>query len=123
MHLFDLCLIYPLNPPTYSRSEKCKEAFLFLSLPQYLIPAPYYRAKQGYQSPSRKEALTACFGCGPSYEFLIGMLALHSEVKVKAVPKESLTQNTQNQPKHPQHTASISYNFFIYVLFLFKSAV
>lgn len=64
-----------------------------LRLPQYLIPAPYYRAKQGHQSPSRKEALTACFGCSPSYEFLIGMLAPRSEVKVKTVLKETPSQN------------------------------
>lgn len=78
-----------------------------LCLPQYLIPAPYYRAKQGHQSPSRKEALTACFGCGPSYEFLLGMLARCSEVKVKGIPGET-----------PQLTASTSrsHNFHLYFI-------
>lgn len=60
----------------------------YFSQPQYLIPAPYYSAEQGHQSPSRKEALRACFGCCPSYEFLIGIPALHSEVKVKAIATE-----------------------------------
>lgn len=64
---------------------------LSLFQPQYLISTSYYCTKQGHQSPSRKEALRACFGGGPSYECLIGIPALRFEVKVKAIPTESQT--------------------------------
>lgn len=95
----------------------------YLSQPQYLIPASYYRTKRGHQSPSSKEALKACFGCSPTYKFLIGIPLLQSEVEVKAIPTETMSLSQH----HKQHgslpllaTATISpFKTFV----VFKSAV
>lgn len=118
-HLFDLCLIYPLNPlPVHSEWEMQRGIPALqtcVSQPQYLIPASYYHTKQGHQSPSRKEALRGCFGCGPSYEFLIGIPAPQSEVEVKVLSTESVTlsQNTPNK----QFSIRYSPNSFIFIFF------
>ena len=89
-----------------------------LSQPQYLFPASYYCVSRDIRAHLEREALRACFGCGPSYNFLIGIPAPQSEVK-------KWKRARQEFPKHSQQTASLSfsYNFFIYFLSLFKSPV
>lgn len=95
------------------------------SQPQYLIAASYCRTKQGHWSPSRKEALRACFGCSPSYEFLIGIPALQSssEVKVKAIPTESLTlsHSTPNLTARELSFISCSHNSSIYFFYFISN--
>lgn len=97
--------------PSYSQSEKRKEAFLLCEL----VPRPCCSVPALSREIRGKEALTTCFGCHPGHKFLIGIPAVRSDVNVTAVPTESptLSQNA------PQHTASIScgHNFFIYFLY------